>query len=490
MIFEPVIGLEVHIQLSTKSKMFCGCSASYQEQEPNSLVCEVCLGLPGALPSVNQEAIRSAIKLGLSLNCRIANLTKFDRKNYVYPDLMKGYQISQFDLPIATNGTIMVDDNINKSETLIRINRVHMEEDVAKLTHDDISNSVIMDINRSGVPLLEVVTEPDFSSASQAEDYLVQLQSIVRYIGIGTANMEEGSFRCDANVSIRKKGTQKLNEKVEIKNMNRIKAVSRAIEYEIKRQKEATKNGERIVQETRGWDDIKSKSIPQRSKEDAHDYRYFPEPDIPALQISEKFIEGMRSKLPELPKSKLQRYIDELGLSEYNASILVSNKKKADFFEKVIMSMNDIAEKQKLHPPSIASWVNVELNSVSNSAKDSDLKNMKISPENFGKLILLVSENYLNKNSAKELLEEVYFSNDDPVRLSEERGLQRIEDTSELKKIISVVLKNNPNAVNDYHKGKETSVRFLIGQVMKESKGKANPQTAENEIIDQLKNDK
>ena len=483
MSFEPIIGLEVHVQLNTNSKMFCSCSGSYQEIEPNSLVCEVCLGLPGSLPSVNIQAVKSAIKLGLSLGCKISEVTKFDRKNYVYPDLMKGYQISQFDMPIATNGKINIENKSSEIISSIRINRVHMEEDVAKLIHNELNDSVFMDLNRSGMPLLEVVTEPDFRSSEEAENYLIKLQSIVRYLGIGTANMEEGSFRCDANVSIRQKGTKELNEKVEIKNMNRIKAVARAIEYEISRQKEAVASGERIIQETRGWDDIESKSIPQRSKEDAHDYRYFPEPDIPAIKITEKFIDEIKEVLPELPEDKQIRYINDLNLSAYDAGILVSNQKKAKFFDQVLNSSPELDGKY------VANWINVDLNAISNAQKDNELEKMEISPENFGKLIMLVKEDKINKNTAKDLLSEIYLTNEDSENISKSRGLQKIEDSGQLSDIVRSAIESNQAPVEDYINGKETAVRFLIGQVMKQSKGTANPNSAEAEIIKQLKNE-
>jgi aspartyl-tRNA(Asn)/glutamyl-tRNA(Gln) amidotransferase subunit B len=379
MSFEPIIGLEVHVQLNTNTKMFCACSSNYLDVEPNTYVCNVCLGLPGSLPSVNYEAVISAIKLGLSLNCKISNLTKFDRKNYVYPDLMKGYQISQLDYPIAIEGNMKV-KNVENKFSDIRINRVHMEEDVAKLIHDEISGEVLVDLNRSGMPLLEVVTEPDFRSAVEAENYLTNLQSIVRYLEIGNANMEEGSFRCDANVSIRKKGTNVLNEKVEIKNMNRIKAVSRAIEYEIKRQTSEVESGNRIIQETRGWDDIKSESIPQRSKEDAHDYRYFPEPDLPVIKLNSEDINKIKNELPELPEDKFERYVNNVGISEYDARIIISNKNKTIFFEDVINNFKN------MDPKLVSNWLNVEINGVSNSLKDYELEKMKLSSKNFGKL--------------------------------------------------------------------------------------------------------
>ena len=479
MSFEPIIGLEVHVQLNTNTKMFCSCSSKYLNVEPNTFVCNVCLGLPGSLPSVNQQAVISAIKLGLSLNCKISNLTKFDRKNYVYPDLMKGYQISQLDIPIAIEGNINI-KNIEDKYTNIRINRVHMEEDVAKLIHDEISGEVLVDLNRSGMPLLEVVTEPDFRSAIEAENYLTNLQSIVRFLNIGNANMEEGSFRCDANVSIRQRGTEKLNEKVEIKNMNRIKAVSRAIEYEIERQTEAFKSGERIIQETRGWDDLKSESIPQRSKEDAHDYRYFPEPDLPAIKLSKKFIDEIRNNLPELPEKKFDRYINDIGISEYDAKIIISSIEKTKFFEKVISNFKNI------EPKLISNWLNVELNGVSNNNKDYDLNKMKLSANNFGKLIELVKDKKINKNSGKEILSSIYFTDSDPNELVEKMGLKSMNNADELKNMVKEAISENDSAIEDYKNGKENAVRFLIGQVMKKSRGTANPSETEKEILKQL----
>ena len=479
MSFEPIIGLEVHVQLNTNTKMFCSCSSEYLDVEPNTYVCNVCLGLPGSLPSVNYEAVISAIKLGLSLNCKISELTKFDRKNYVYPDLMKGYQISQLDLPIAVDGEIKVKNQLDE-DSKIRINRVHMEEDVAKLIHDEISSEVLVDLNRSGMPLLEVVTEPDFRSSVEAENYLTNLQSIVRFLGIGNANMEEGSFRCDANVSIRKKGSENLNEKVEIKNMNRIKAVSRAIEYEIQRQTIEVESGNRIIQETRGWDDINTKSIPQRSKEDAHDYRYFPEPDLPAIRISEDFINNISKNLPELPEKKFERYVNKIGLSEYDAKIIISNINKTIFFEDVIENFKNI------DPKLISNWLNVEINGVSNTNKDYDLENMKLSSINFGKLIELVINKKINKNSGKEILSKIYFSDENPIELVEKMGLKSMDSLEELEVLVYEVLKENDQAIEDYRKGKDNAVRFLIGQVMKKSRGTANPSETEKEIIRQL----
>tara|TARA_B100000683_G_scaffold274861_1_gene324051 strand:+ start:1481 stop:2929 length:1449 start_codon:yes stop_codon:yes gene_type:complete len=479
MSFEPIIGLEVHVQLNTNTKMFCSCSSNYLDVEPNTYVCNICLGLPGSLPSVNHEAVISAIKLGLSLNCKISRLTKFDRKNYVYPDLMKGYQISQLDFPIAIEGMMKV-KNIENKVSDIRINRVHMEEDVAKLIHDEISGEVLVDLNRSGMPLLEVVTEPDFRSATEAENYLTNLQAIVRYLGIGNANMEEGSFRCDANVSIRKTGTDVLNEKVEIKNMNRIKAVARAIEYEIKRQTSEVEAGNRIIQETRGWDDIKSESKPQRSKEDAHDYRYFPEPDLPVIKLKTETIEKIKNELPELPEEKFDRYVKKIGISEYDAKIIISNKSKTTFFEDVLNNF------KKMDPNLVSNWLNVEINGVSNSLKDYELEKMKLSSKNFGKLINLVSENQINKNSGKEILSKIYITDEDPNELVDKMGLKSMNNKQDLIVMVSEVLLENKSAIEDYLKGKENAVRFLIGQVMKKSRGTANPSDTEEEITRQL----
>ena len=479
MSFEPIIGLEVHVQLNTNTKMFCSCSSNYLDVEPNTYVCNICLGLPGSLPSVNHEAVISAIKLGLSLNCKISRLTKFDRKNYVYPDLMKGYQISQLDFPIAIEGMMKV-KNIENKVSDIRINRVHMEEDVAKLIHDEISGEVLVDLNRSGMPLLEVVTEPDFRSATEAENYLTNLQAIVRYLGIGNANMEEGSFRCDANVSIRKTGTDVLNEKVEIKNMNRIKAVARAIEYEIKRQTSEVEAGNRIIQETRGWDDIKSESKPQRSKEDAHDYRYFPEPDLPVIKLKTETIEKIKNELPELPEEKFDRYVKKIGISEYDAKIIISNKSKTTFFEDVLNNF------KKMDPNLVSNWLNVEISGVSNSLKDYELEKMKLSSKNFGKLINLVSENQINKNSGKEILSKIYITDEDPNELVDKMGLKSMNNKQDLIVMVSEVLLENKSAIEDYLKGKENAVRFLIGQVMKKSRGTANPSDTEEEIIRQL----
>ena len=472
MSFEPIIGLEVHVQLNTNTKMFCSCSSKYLNVEPNTFVCNVCLGLPGSLPSVNYQAVVSAIKLGLSLNCKISNLTKFDRKNYVYPDLMKGYQISQLDLPIATEGNMRV-KNIEENYTKIRINRVHMEEDVAKLIHNEISGEVLVDLNRSGMPLLEVVTEPDFRSAIEAENYLTNLQSIVRFLNIGNANMEEGSFRCDANVSIRKKGTEGLNEKVEIKNMNRIKAVSRAIEYEIERQTLAFGSGERIIQETRGWDDLKSESIPQRSKEDAHDYRYFPEPDLLPINLQKEFIEEVLATMPEMPNQKKERFVSQFNLSEYDSGLLAAEKDLADFFEEVT--------KVSSSPKLSANWIMGELSAELNN-ENLNIKESKVSSDKLGQLISRIEDGTISGKIAKEIFEKMWSSGKEVDEIIQSEGLEQVTDDKEIESMIDEVIESNPKQLEQYRSGKDRLFGFFVGQVMKASQGKANPKQV-NDIL-------
>ena len=339
--YEIVIGLEVHSQLLTNSKMFCSCQAGYQDASPNTTVCPVCMGMPGVLPVINRQAIEFIIKTGLALDCTIAHHTKFDRKNYPYPDLMKGYQISQYDLPVASNGHLTLETD--EGEKTIGITRVHMEEDVAKLFHraEEFGEGyTLLDINRAGVALMEIVSEPDLRSADDARTYLTQLQSILRYIGVSNANMEEGNFRCDANISIRPVGQEKLGSKVEIKNMNSFRAVHGALEYEAKRQLSAIQEGERIVQETRGWDDANGRTFSQRIKEEENDYRYFPEPDLPPLEISSSWIDQIEHTIPELPKARFHRFINDLGLSEYDAELLTTTQQTADYYESILKAKN------------------------------------------------------------------------------------------------------------------------------------------------------
>ena len=447
--FEAVIGLETHVQLNTNSKMFSRSSAKYQNEEPNTIVDPTSMGLPGALPVVNKKAVESAIKIGLALDCKIAENTKFDRKQYFYPDLMKGYQISQFDEPICYEGFIKI-----SKDKKIRINRVHMEEDVAKLTHINSrdSNYSLLDINRSGTPLMEIVTEPDLNSSEEVVEYIENLQKIIRYIGVGSANMEEGSFRCDANISIRERGTKKLGTKVEIKNMNRISAVADAVNYEIKRQIKATESNEKIIQETRGWSEEKSITISQRTKEESNDYRYFPEPDIPPLEINADWVSEIKNELPELPNARKSKYIDNLELSEYDADLLTSDVNFSDFFESVINELQQNLD-NKDYVKYTANLMNGEFNRLLN-LKSSNFDDIKFNSSDLANLILIYFENKINNKILKTVFEEMWDTGSKPEDIISSKNLGIISNTDELESTISTIIDNNPKAVEDYKAGK------------------------------------
>ncbi len=475
--YEAVIGLETHVQLNTRSKMFSTSSAAYQSAEPNTIVDPVNLALPGTLPVVNQKAVESAIMIGLALGCSIAEVTKFDRKQYNYPDLLKGYQISQYDEPICFEGKVELPGEENRT---VRINRVHMEEDVAKLVHVEGLNGqpgyALMDVNRAGVPLMEIVTEPDLRTADDVVAYIESLQSIIRYIGVGTANMEEGSFRCDANISVRPVSSDKLGTKVEVKNMNRVSAVARAVDYEIKRQIRAIENGERIFQETRGWNDGSDQTVVQRSKEEANDYRYFPEPDIPPLVISRDWVEEVRANLPELPAQRKQRFMDEFALSEYDARLLTNVRSTAEYFEEVVLAGNASSAGNRVTlAKEAANWLNGEMARLMNAESVDDVSETQISPGNLAVLIDRSVNREINSSTAKQVFEEMWKTGGDPAQIIEERGLGMVSDSSSLGPVVEQVIDANPNAVDDYMGGKETAVRFLMGQVMKETKGQADP---------------
>ena len=478
--FEAVIGLETHVQLNTNSKMFSRSSAKYQNEEPNTIVDPTSMGLPGALPVVNKKAVESAIKIGLALDCKIAENTKFDRKQYFYPDLMKGYQISQFDEPICYEGFIKI-----SKEKKIRINRVHMEEDVAKLTHINSrdSNYSLLDINRSGTPLMEIVTEPDLNSSEEVVEYIENLQKIIRYIGVGSANMEEGSFRCDANISIRERGTKKLGTKVEIKNMNRISAVADAVNYEIKRQIKATESNEKIIQETRGWSEEKSITISQRTKEESNDYRYFPEPDIPPLEINADWVSEIKNELPELPNARKSKYIENLELSEYDADLLTSDVNFSDFFESVINELQQNLD-NKDYVKYTANLMNGEFNRLLN-LKSSNFDDIKFNSSDLANLILIYFENKINNKILKTVFEEMWDTGSKPEDIISSKNLGIISNTDELESTISNIIDNNPKAVEDFKAGKEQSKKFLLGQVMRETKGQADPKVSA-ELINKI----
>ena len=474
--FEVVIGLEVHAQLLTQSKMFCSCSASYQESPPNSVVCPVCMGMPGALPVINRKAVEYVILTGLALNCDIAERTKFDRKNYPYPDLMKGYQISQYDLPIASDGHMTID--VDGAERSVGITRVHLEEDVARLLHrtDEFGESYsLMDINRAGVPLMEIVGEPDLRSASEARAYLTQLHSILKYIGVSDANMEEGNFRCDANISVRPVGDTTLGAKVEIKNMNSFRAVFSALEFEARRQIDAVSLGERIVQETRGWAEEQGRTVSQRTKEGASDYRYFPEPDLPPLNISREQVSEIRKSMPELPQQRRLRFTREFGLPEYDAALLTEERGDADYFEAVLAERDGSASSD--FAKSVSNWMLGEMARLRNLTGQ-DLSEVRISPAQLSELQAMVEDNSLSSTMAKTVFERMFESGESPKSIAEAEGMAQISDTDAVMAAVQEAIDANPGPVLDYMNGKKQAMGFLVGQVMKATRGQVNPRMA------------
>ncbi|MCX6004480.1 MAG: Asp-tRNA(Asn)/Glu-tRNA(Gln) amidotransferase subunit GatB [Chloroflexi bacterium] len=487
--YETVIGLEVHSQLLTKSKMYCACSADYASALPNTHVCPVCMGMPGVLPTINQRAIEFTLMTALALNCSIPEHAKFDRKNYPYPDLMKGYQISQYDAPVGVKGYLVIDVEGKKKK--IGITRLHLEEDVAKLVHRNTPEGEtysLVDINRAGMPLMEIVSEPDMSSPEEARLYLVKLRAILQYLGVSTGNMEEGSFRCDANISIRPVGTTEYLSKVEVKNMNSFRAVYRALEYEAQRQRDALASGERIVQETRGWVDDKGVTVSQRSKEYAHDYRYFPEPDLPPMAFSREMVQKIEAELPDLPEKIYDDLIAEYNLPPYDAEVLTQSKHYVAYFTTSIglkssMSTSDRQKRAK----TISNWLLGEFTRLLNAknVKIEEAKD-KVTPENLSGLIDLVDKGTLSGPLSKTVFEEMFNSGKPAGIIVEEKGLVQISDTSEISNISDKVIAENEKAVTDYRAGKEQSLTFIIGQVMKASKGKANPAVVRQIILDKL----
>jgi aspartyl-tRNA(Asn)/glutamyl-tRNA(Gln) amidotransferase subunit B len=480
--FETIIGLEVHVQLNTKSKMFCCCSADYANTPSNTHVCPVCLGMPGVLPVINRQAVEYTIMTGLALSCSISEYTKFDRKNYPYPDLMKGYQISQYDAPIAKNGYLNVE--VDGVKRRIGITRVHLEEDVAKLLHRPVVGShgySLMDVNRSGVPLMEIVGEPDIRSPEEARQYLMKLHSLLQYIGVSTANMEEGSFRCDANISIRPVGSDKYMTKVEVKNMNSFRAVYRAMEYEAVRQRKAAETGERLVQETRGWVEEEGITVSQRSKEYAHDYRYFPEPDLPSLSVSRKRVAEIKSRLPELPEVRRERFIHEYTLPDYDANLLTASRAMADYFEACLQTGKP--EKMSLNgrAKAVSNWLLGEFSRLLNATSTS-ITDARVTPEDLCELLDLINSGTVSGPAAKQVWEEMFKTGKSAADIVAQKGLKQISDASELENTINSVLEQNPQAVADFKTGKETALKFLVGQLMRATKGRANPQMA-NQLL-------
>ena len=484
--YESVIGLEVHVQLKTKSKMFCGCPAGYQDSAANSAVCPVCLGLPGALPVINVKAVEFTVMTGLALNCDIPEYSKFDRKNYPYPDLMKGYQISQFDMPLAVKGTLEID--IDGSKRHIGIDRVHLEEDAAKLqhhtgfSHDSYS---LVDVNRAGVPLMEIVSDPDMRSADEARSYLMTLHGIVQYLGVSAANMQEGNFRCDANVSLRPKGSDTYGTKTEVKNMNSFRSLYLAINYEIERQTKILEEGGNIIQETRGWVDDREVTVSQRSKEQAHDYRYFPEPDLPPLVIKPSWVAEIKGGLPELAQNKQTRFINDHNLSEYDASQLTSSKPLADYYEAVVALHNGTTEQLPLFAKQASNWILGDLTRLLNSSEVA-IEECKFVPSHLDDLLRLVDSDTLSVTMAKTVIEEAFCSGVAPSKIVSDKGLAQINDSDVIETAVLDAITDNPKAVEDYNNGKESAAKFLVGQVMKLTRGQAKPDLVQSLIIEKL----
>ena len=485
--YEPVIGLEVHAQLITNSKMYCSCPADYQSSEPNTHVCPVCLGLPGTLPVINREAIKKIIMTGLALNCSIAEQTKFDRKNYPYPDLMKGYQISQFDLPICHDGYL--DIEVDGETRRIGIERVHMEEDVAKLFHRTEAGSgdgyALIDVNRAGVPLMEMVGRPDIRTAEEARQYLISYRSILQYLGVSTGSMEEGSFRCDANVSIRPKGETEFGTKVEVKNMNSFRAVFKAIEFEIERQAKVLNEGGRIIQETRGWVETTGETISLRSKEEANDYRFFPEPDLPPLTVDRSWVAEIAELLPELPVERRARFENQIGLSPYDAGQITASSRLADYYEAVLESYTKGNGPSDTIAKAAANWTISELGRLSNDAHVA-VEDSPLTPQHLAELITLIDKQIIGSAQAKSAAESMFTTGKSATTTVEELGLAQITDSGAIGDAVKEAIAANPSAVADYMAGKETAAKFLVGQVMKVTRGKANPSIVSELITEQL----
>lgn len=477
--YTPVIGMEVHAELKTKSKMFCNCKNGLgEEKEPNLHICPVCSAQPGTLPYPNKQAIEFVQLAGLALNCKLNLQSKFDRKNYFYPDLPKGYQISQYDQPFCGKGYLEVNGK------RVGVTRIHLEEDTGKLVHPNGTDYTLVDFNRAGVPLMELVTEPDIETGEEARIFCQKLRQIFRYLEISDADMEKGNMRCEVNISLYEKGEDKLSgTKVEVKNINSFKFVEKAINYEIERQTELLEKGEKVVQETRGWDSNRNVTVSQRKKESAHDYRYFPEPDIPPFKFTAEYIEEIRRKLPELPEAKMKRFKEEFSLPEKDIEILTSEKDLADYFEKVVSELEDKAcsrEVEISYGKAIklsANYIITELRKhlVENGES---IRDIKITPENYAEFIGFVALGKINSSAAQTVLQEMYRSGSDPSQVIEEKNLMQIEDDGELEGVIKGVIDKNRKSVEDYKKGRGNALQFLVGQVMVATKGKANPKKA------------
>lgn len=479
--YETVIGLEVHVELHTKTKLFCGCENRFGG-EPNFQVCPVCLGLPGSLPVINREAVRKHVLAALALNCKVPRRSKFDRKNYFYPDMPKDYQISQYDLPLAVGGRLAIEDE-NGDEKFIGITRIHLEEDTGKSKHAGETGSIaasdytLLDYNRAGVPLMEIVSEPDMRSPEEAYRYLTGLKRILTWLGVSDCKMEEGSLRCDANVSLRKVGAKNLGVKTEIKNMNSFKGVRAALEYEVKRHLEILDDGGRVVQETRGWEEARNVTIPMRSKEEAHDYRYFPEPDLTPLNLSEKWIDDLKSSLPEMPQEMSQRLVMDYGIPEYDAGVITGYREFADFFENAVKRCGEAKQ--------VSNWMMGDILKYLN-ANEMEIRQSKLTPEALGKMIKMISDGEISGKIGKKLVEELLKKGGDPEVIVEKKGWKQVGSPEKLMPMIKEAIDGNPKVLEQYLDGKESTLGFFVGQVMKKTRGKADPKVVNRLLSEEL----
>lgn len=473
--YEVVIGLEVHCELSTKTKIFCSCPTEFGG-EPNTHCCPICMAMPGTLPVLNEKVVEYAVKAGLATNCKISQNSKNDRKNYFYPDLPKAYQISQFDQPLCYEGNVEIENEAGEKKT-IRILRIHIEEDAGKLNHDEYGRGSLVDLNRAGVPLIEIVSEPDLRTAKEVESYLRKLKSILEYIEVSDCKMQEGSLRADVNVSVRKKGATEFGTRTEMKNMNSFKSIVRAIEYEADRQIDVLENGGKIDQETLRWDDVSGKTFSMRDKEDAQDYRYFPDPDLLAIKMSDEYIEEIRKNLPELPESRKKRYIEEIGLPEYDANLLTASKYLSNLFEGASAICNN--------PKAVSNWIMTDITKELNE-RELEPDQIPFTAEQLGNLVVLIDKGTISSSIAKKVLVELFENPKDPMKIVESKGWIQISDEGAIKEVVLKVLQNNVQSVADYKAGKDKALGFLVGQAMKETKGKANPGMLNKMFLEEL----
>ena len=473
--YEVIIGLEVHAELSTKTKIFCSCPTRFGAA-PNTQTCPICMAMPGTLPVLNEKVVEYAVKAGLATNCEISRNSKNDRKNYFYPDLPKAYQISQYDQPLCEHGYVEIDTKEGKKK--IRLTRIHIEEDAGKLNHDEFAGGSLVDLNRAGVPLIEIVSEPDLRSAEEVEEYLKKLKSILEYIEVSDCKMQEGSYRADVNVSVRKKGDSKLGTRTEMKNMNSFRSITRAIEYEVDRQIDVIEEGGEVEQETLRWDDVSGKTFPMRDKEDAQDYRYFPDPDLVAIKLSEEYIENIRKSLPELPESRKERYLKEYQLSEKDANIITASKYLSDLFEGAIKVCNN--------PKAVNNWIISDISRILNETEMEPIE-IPFDSNQLGKLVILIDKGTISSSIGKKVLEELFENPRDPEEIIKEKGWIQISDEGAIKEVVLKVLEANPQSIADYKAGKDKALGFLVGQAMKETKGKANPKMLNQMFLEELK---